>query len=64
MQAGQVIGSTDRSGGEIKDRPLGPGDLAATVFKHLGIDPNGHWMNLAGRPTPLVEHGQPISELL
>ncbi len=63
IQGGQVIGSTDRRGGEIRDRPLGPGDLAATVFQHLGIDPYGHWISPSGRPTPLVEKGKPIAEL-
>ncbi|MCX7400663.1 MAG: DUF1501 domain-containing protein [Planctomycetales bacterium] len=63
-KGGQVIGATDRRGGSIHERPLGPGDLAATVFSHLGIDPGGHWVNPAGRPTPLVEVGKPISELV
>ncbi len=64
VKGGQVIGATDRRGGSIHERPLGPGDLAATVFTHLGIDPNSHWINPAGRPNRLVEDGQPISELV
>ncbi len=64
IKTGQTIGSTDRRGGGIQSRRLGPGDLAATVFKHLGIDPNDHWTNPGGRPTPLVEGGSPIRELL
>jgi uncharacterized protein (DUF1501 family) len=64
IRGGQVIGATDRRGGSIQERPLGPADLAATVFHHLGIDPSGHWVNPAGRPTPLVESGRLISELL
>ena len=64
IQGGQVIGATDRRGGGIKERRLGPGDLAATVFHHLGVDPGDHWINPAGRPTPLVEGGAaPIREL-
>lgn len=63
LRGGQVIGATDRRGGSIQERPLGPSDLAATVFHHLGIDPTDHWINPAGRPTPLVESGRPISEL-
>ncbi|MEZ6071512.1 MAG: DUF1501 domain-containing protein [Pirellulales bacterium] len=39
MQTGQVIGSTDRRGYDIASRPVRPGDLAATTFAHLGIDP-------------------------
>jgi len=63
VRGGQVIGATDRRGGSIQERPLGPGDLAATVFKHLGIDPAAQWMNPSGRPITLVESGQPIAEL-
>jgi hypothetical protein len=62
-RGGQVIGATDRRGGAIQERPLEPGDLAATVFQHLGIDAGGHWISPSGRPTPLVERGQPIAEL-
>lgn len=64
VRGGTVIGATDRQGGGILERPLGPGDLAATVFAHLGIDPRSHWINPAGRPTPLVEgEAAPIREL-
>ena len=62
IKGGQVIGATDRRGGSIQERPLCPGDLAATVFSHLGIDPQSHWLNPSGRPVPLVETGQPIAE--
>ena len=64
IKGGQVIGATDRRGGSIQERPLSPGDLAATVFSHLGIDPGSHWTNPAGRPVPLVETGHPIAELV
>ncbi|MCA9118299.1 MAG: DUF1501 domain-containing protein, partial [Planctomycetaceae bacterium] len=55
VRGGQTIGATDRRGGGITDHRLGPGDLAATVFSHMGIDPGDHWINPAGRPIPLVE---------
>ena len=64
LKHGQVIGSTDSRGYDIKDRPVRPQDLAATVFKHVGIDLASHWVNPQGRPIPIVtEGGQPISEL-
>jgi hypothetical protein len=64
IKGGQVIGATDRRGGGIKERSIGPGDLAATVFQHLGIDHHDHWVNPAGRPTPLVDgEASPIHEL-
>jgi hypothetical protein len=65
MRHGQVIGSTDRQGGDIDSRRVAPGDLAATVFHHLGIDTHAHWTDPQGRPRPIVvEGGQVISELV
>jgi hypothetical protein len=64
LPSGQVIGSTDNKGYDIKDRRVGPADLAATVFHHLGIDPSSHWIDPQGRPVPIItEGGQPIAEL-
>lgn len=65
IHTGQVIGATDSKGYAIQERPVRPDDLAATTFKHLGIDLGTHWVNPQGRPIPIVtEGGQPISELL
>jgi uncharacterized protein (DUF1501 family) len=62
---GQVIGSTDRKGYDIESRRVGPSDLAATVFHHLGIDQNSQWIDPQGRPRPIVsEGGRVIEELL
>ncbi len=64
LNHGQVIGSTDRRGGAIESSPVRPQDLAATTFRHLGIDLNSHWTNNQGRPIPIVqEGGRPIPEL-
>lgn len=64
LNHGQVIGSTDRRGGAIESSPVRPQDLAATTFRHLGIDLNSHWVNNQGRPIPIVqEGGRPIPEL-
>lgn len=65
LRHGQVIGSTDKGGYEIASRRVGPSDLAATVFHHLGIDLGTHWTDLEGRPRPIVtEGGKPITELV
>ena len=65
LRHGQVIGATDRRGGEIKERRVTPTDLAATVFSHLRIPLDSHWLNPQGRPIPIVtEGGRPIHELL
>jgi len=65
IQGGQILGSTDRTGGEIKSGMVRPQDLAATTFKHLEIDLNNHWVNSQGRPIPIVqEGGRPIEGLI
>jgi uncharacterized protein (DUF1501 family) len=64
LQHGQVIGSTDSRGGEVASAIVRPQDLAATTFRHLGIDLGSHWINPQGRPIPIVtEGGRPIPEL-
>ena len=64
LRHGQVIGATDRHGGEIAARPVSPEDLAATTFKHLGIDVNSHWTDPVGRLIPIVpKNGHPMAEL-
>ena len=63
LRHGQVIGSTDRHGGSIASNAVRPQDLAATTFRHLGIDLNASWTNGQGRPIPIVsEGGRPIPE--
>jgi hypothetical protein len=64
LRHGQVIGRTDRRGGDIVERRVSPSDLAATVFRHLGIPLDTHWVNPQGRPVPIItEGGRPIQEL-
>lgn len=64
MQTGQVIGSTNAKGEHPHDRPLSPNDLWATMYKHMGIDPNYCFPDQTGRPMPILPFGTPISELL
>lgn len=64
LPCGQVIGSTDSRGYGIASDRVYPADLAATTFKHLGIDLQSHWINAQGRPIPIVtEGGKPIPGL-
>ncbi|MBX3413592.1 MAG: DUF1501 domain-containing protein [Pirellulales bacterium] len=61
---GQVIGSSERDGGQPKERPVTPGDLAATIYHHLGVPLDATYLDHRGRPRYIVENGAPISELL
>jgi len=66
MKHGQVIGATDRLGGEATERPVRFGEVHATLYHALGIDVNKVTVpDLSGRPQFLVEDGlQPMKELV
>jgi len=64
MRHGQIIGSTDRLGGEAADRTVTFGEVFATIYHRLGIDVATTTVNdLTGRPRYLVE-AQPMRELV
>jgi hypothetical protein len=65
MKHGQVIGATDRLGGEAVDRPVQFGEVFATLYHCLGIDVNKVTItDLGGRPQYLVDGYQPMPELV
>ena len=65
LQTGQVIGGTDRRGEDVIQRHARPGDFLATIYHHLGIDASKVFLkDFNGRPTPIVDHGKPIPELI
>ena len=65
MKSGQVIGATDRLGGEIKERGVHFGEVFATLYHQLGLDPNNVTVpDLTGRPQYLVSGWQPMPELI
>lgn len=56
MQMGQVIGGTDRYGGEAVERPVHFQEVFATLYHSLGIDPHDFTVrDLTGRPQYLVD---------
>ncbi|HEV8377712.1 MAG TPA: DUF1501 domain-containing protein [Tepidisphaeraceae bacterium] len=65
MKLGQVIGKTDRLGGEATERPVQFGEVFATLYHNLGIDPNKTTVkDLSGRPQYLVDGHLPMKELV
>jgi hypothetical protein len=66
MKTGQVIGATDRNGGEAVSRPVTFGELFATLYHNLGIDVDHTTLtDLSGRPQYLVEdQAKPLPELV
>jgi hypothetical protein len=64
IKGGQVIGSSDEIGAAPRDRPTTPAQVAATVFRGLGIDLGTELPGAGNRPIPLVDRGvEPIAEL-
>lgn len=64
IQAGGVIGATDKRGEEVIERPCSAHDFLATIYHHLGIDSAKTTLNdFNGRPVPIVSNGRPIPEL-
>jgi hypothetical protein len=64
IKGGQVVGASDEIGAYPKDRPITPGEVAATIMHSLGIELETELTGLQGRPIRVVEHGiNPIHEL-
>jgi hypothetical protein len=63
LRHGQVIGATEHDGGQIKERRVTPGDLAATIYHQLGVPLHTTYQDPTGRPRPIVEGGTVIQEL-
>ena len=54
VKPGIVVGSTDADGSEVKDRPVSPGDLHATVYDLLGVSYKKENTDAHGFPHRLV----------
>ena len=63
LKTGQIIGKSGSNGESPDLRPIGPNDVLATLYRHLGIDPSLQTVNLRGRPITLLPDGAPIDEL-
>jgi hypothetical protein len=64
LKMGQVVGESTAKAEVPKTKPITPQDLMATVFHVLGIPQDLHFKDQSGRPTPMIEGGRPIGELV
>jgi hypothetical protein len=62
IRPGRVIGASDRHAAYPTSQPMAPWDLAATLYRCLGIDPTGHLQDALGRVWPLSS-GQVVHTL-
>jgi uncharacterized protein (DUF1501 family) len=64
LKMGQVVGESTAKAEVPKSKPIGPQDLMATVFHVLGIPQDLHFTDPTGRPSPMINGGKPIAELV
>jgi hypothetical protein len=64
VRGGQVIGSTDQNGAEVRDRPVTVPDLYRTVARTLDINADKQRVAPSGRPIKTVNGGTIIEGLL
>jgi uncharacterized protein (DUF1501 family) len=59
IKGGQTYGATDADGTSVKDGACSVGDLFATVYKGLGLDPDTKVRDNLGRPLSIAD-GKPL----
>jgi len=63
-RAGMVYGSTDKQAAYPKDHPVSSGDLTATIYHLLGVDPEATVPDQTGRPTHISHGGRVVRGVL
>jgi hypothetical protein len=64
MRTGQAIGATNRLGEYALSRPVTHGEIVATIYRNLGLDPMITFVNdPTGRPQHLIDRA-PLRELV
>jgi len=64
IKGGSVHGASDSHAAYVKDKPVRPADIIATVYECMGIDPESTVPDRSGRPHPISQGGLPIREIL
>jgi len=64
VQGGQVIGASDRVGESPTDHAVSPNDLANTIYRLLGINPDQELLTRDGRPVPINQGGRFIRQVV
>jgi len=64
LKSGHVHGASDRTGSQPAESPVTPGDILATLYRLLGVDPKKQIYDSLGRPHQLVPKGRVVEELI
>jgi hypothetical protein len=63
-KAGEVIGTSDRQAAYPVEHPVSSGDLAATMYHLMGVDPEATVPDQTGRPTHISHGGRVVRKAL
>ena len=63
IRRGITLGATDRIAASVTDRPITPGDMAATILHAVGIDASTTLHTPLGRPVELASGGRVVTEV-
>lgn len=63
VAGGQIYGASDRLGGYVKERPVSPADLTATMLHHLGIDLSTEYFAPMFSEFYRLSVGRPVTDL-
>ena len=64
IKGGSVYGKTDTDGQTVAEGEVGAGEVFATIYQALGIDPKKDY-HVGARPIPLTDPGiEPVTEVL
>ena len=65
LKGGMAYGSTEADGMSPKDSKVGAGELYATIYKAMGVDPATQIRDNLGRPSAIAgDNMAPIADLL
>lgn len=64
MRHGQVLGTTEKTGGYADEYPIDYKDVFATLYHQLGFDVENQNLHDGTRPRPLLQGHKPIPELI
>ncbi len=64
IESGQVVGRSDKQAAYPTTRPYTPADIAATIYRSLGIDIDARIRDRENRPVAVLDHGRPIEAVL
>jgi hypothetical protein len=64
IKPGMVFGTTDKQAAYPSNNPVSPGDIVATIYQLLGIDPHMTVPDRTGRPMHIAHGGAPIYDII